>query len=59
MQFILSNGEVLNYEVIMDNCCVYNSYKIKKKKLKLEFIRHLRLAYPAFNIRSEYSYYCE
>jgi len=59
MLYKFSDGTVLEYAVIGDNCKVCNSYRITKKRLKLEFICYLRETHPLFKIRSIGSYYRE
>ena len=58
--FILSDGTVIEYLIEgQKNCKIKNSFLIKSKKLKYEFIAYLIRKYPQFLARSKKSYYRE
>ena len=59
MIYKLSDGTVLEYAVVEDNCKICNSFLIVKKYLKLEFINFLRETHSLFRLRSAKSYYRE
>ena len=58
---ILSNGTMIDYEISTngDTCKIIDSYLIKSKKEKYEFIRFLLRKYQQFSVRSIRSYYRE
>lgn len=56
---ILSNGTIIDYEISKDNCKIYNSYLVRGKNTKKEFIKRLIRKYPQFKVRSIKSYYRE
>ena len=39
--YIASNGDVINFTIDQNNCSIKESYKIKEKKIKYEFIDFL------------------
>lgn len=56
---ILSNGTIINYYISGSNCKVFESFKIKNKKLKYEFINILLKRHSQFQKRTVKSYYRE
>ena len=57
---ILSDGTVIDYVIESGkNCKIVNSFLVKSKRLKYEFIDYIIKKYPQFKARSRKSYYRE
>lgn len=59
MKYTLSSEQTVEFNIYGNNCQILNSYLIKDKRSKVEFIEYLRSTYPNFQARTVNSYLCE
>ena len=56
---IMIDGTIINYSIWGNNCQIKDSFLIKSKKIKYEFLNYLVRKCPEFKARSIKSYYRE
>lgn len=59
MKYTLKSGQEIEFNIYGIDCRVLDSYRVKDKDSKIEFLNYLLENYSAFNARTIDSYYKE